>query len=110
MSILERRLYTRVESHIPVTLIYNDCPIANRYTKNISIGGVFITAPDLGLMPSALISLQIRFDADNGKFRIPAIVSRVEEDGVAAYFETIEKATELYVGLALKHRAQACIS
>jgi len=106
MPKLERRLYTRVESHIPVTLIYNDNPIANRYSKNISIGGVFISAPDLGLMPSALITLQISFDADNGRFNIPAIVSRVESHGIAAYFETIEKATELYVALALKHQAQ----
>jgi len=106
MPKLERRLYTRVESHIPVTIIYNDSPIANRYSKNISIGGVYITAPDLGLMPSSLITIQINFDANHGRFNIPAIVSRVDEKGIAAYFETIEKATELYISMALKHRAQ----
>lgn len=106
MSRLERRLYTRVESHIPVTLIYNDCPIANRYTKNISIGGVYISAPDLGLSTDSLLTLQINFDFNRGSFRIPAIVCRLEDNGMAAYFETIDKATELYISLALKNKSQ----
>lgn len=104
----ERRLYTRVVLHIPVTLVYNESPIANRYTKNISIGGVFISAPDMGLMPDALLTMQMQFDENGGRFSIPAIISRVERDGVAAYFETIEKGTELYISLALKHGGQRC--
>jgi len=102
MAKIERRLYTRVEVHIPVTIIYNEIPIANRYTKNISIGGVFIKAPDLGLLPASLINLKVQFERDPGELILPAIVSRVEKGGIAAFFETVEKATELYISLALK--------
>lgn len=104
MANIERRLYTRVEVRVPVTLIYNDSPIANRNTKNISIGGIFINAPDLGLSPASLLKLKLRFDRDNGDVLIPAIVSRVEDGGIAAYFETVDKATEFFISLALKKR------
>jgi len=102
MAKIERRLYTRVEVRIPVTIIYNDIPIANRYTKNISIGGVFINAPDLGLQSASLLNLKVHFDKEFGEILIPAIVSRVEKTGIAAFFETVEKATELYISVALK--------
>ena len=92
----ESRLYTRVEARIPVSIIYNNVPIADSFTKNISVGGLFVEVHELGLSVNSLIEIRFKVDSNHLLFKtnIPAIVKRIEADGIAVVFERIEKGAE----------------
>lgn len=95
-GINESRLYTRVNARLPVSIIYNTVPIADCYTRNISIGGLYIDVHELGLSVNSLI--EVRFNVDSNHLlynaNIPAIVKRIDADGLVVAFERIEKAAE----------------
>lgn len=95
-GINESRLYTRVNARLPVSIIYNAVPIADCYTKNISIGGLFVEVHELGLSVNSLIEVRFNVDSDHLLFNtnIPAIVKRIDVDGLVVAFERIEKAAE----------------
>jgi len=92
----ESRLYTRVNARLPVSIIYNTVPIADCYTRNISIGGLFVEVHDLGLSENSLIEIRFNVDINHLLFNthIPAIVKRIDNDGLVVAFERIEKAAE----------------
>lgn len=92
----ESRLYTRVNARLPVSIIYNAVPIADCFTRNISIGGAFVEVHELGLSVNSLVEIRFNVDVNHLLFNtlIPAIVKRIDEDGLVVAFERIEKAAE----------------
>lgn len=101
----ELRLYTRVEARLPVSIIYNNVPIADCYTKNISVGGLFVEVHDLGLSVNSLIQVRFNVDMNNLLYNmnIPAIVKRIETDGLAVVFERIEQGAEELIQRNINH-------
>ncbi|WP_455207361.1 PilZ domain-containing protein [Kaarinaea lacus] len=101
----ESRLYTRVEARIPVSIIYNNVPIADCYTKNISVGGLFVEVHDLGLSVNSLIQVRFNVDMNNLLYNmnIPAIVKRIEANGIAVVFERIEQGAAELIQSNINH-------
>lgn len=93
---LERRLYTRSISEVPVKVFYDNTLLARCRTINLCVGGMLICTKEIGLLENSLI--QIVFDVHGNHclygVRIPAIVLRYEIDNTAISFENLEKGTE----------------
>jgi hypothetical protein len=108
MSQIERRLYTRVKCCVPITIYYNECPIAERVTVDASIGGLLIHANDLGLSLNSLVIIRLQPDICGVQkyIRIPAIVKRLTNSGIAIGFEMLEKAVEEFVSHALCEQSE----
>jgi hypothetical protein len=101
----ESRLYTRVEARIPVSIIYNNVPIADCFTRNISVGGLFVEVHELGLSINSLIEIRFNVDTNHLLFRtnVPAIVKRIEAEGIAVVFERIEQGAEDLILQRINH-------
>ena len=93
---VERRLYTRIWSEIPVKIYYGNTLLTECTTVNLSVGGLLIRTKDIGLMENSLV--QVMFDLYSShclyEVKIPAVVLRCENSQIAAAFETLEKGTE----------------
>lgn len=94
-----------MEARIPVSIIYNSVPIADCFTKNIGVGGLFAEVHELGLSVNSLIEIRFNVDANHLLYNmnIPAIVQRIEVDGIAVVFERIEKAAEELIQNKINH-------
>ncbi len=92
----ESRLYTRVNARLPLSIYYNNMPIASQFTRNICVGGVFIDARDLGLSVNSLIKIRFVIEETHNLYdnSIPAVVKRIEANGIAVAFELIDKGIE----------------
>ena len=103
MSQIERRLYTRVCYRSPVTILYDDHPLASYYTLNASVGGLLISAKDIGLSPHSLVSIRLLlgFGEIREDILMPAIVKRINSKSIAIGFEILEKAAEGFISHAL---------
>ena len=96
---VEKRLYTRFATVLPVKIFYNDVFLGRCNTINISVGGILIEIRDIAFTENSLI--QVKFDLEDshylGQVTIPAIVRRSEYNQVAMAFERLEKSIEDYI-------------
>lgn len=96
---VERRLYTRVTTVLPVKIFYNDVFLDRRNSINLSVGGVLIETGDIVFTDNSLI--QVKFDLEESSYlnqvMIPAIVCRSDNNKVAVAFERLEKGIEDYI-------------
>ena len=102
-SIEERRLYTRVNRIIPISIFYDLRLIAFRQTVNISVGGILINTEDLGLVDGMLVEVELDINNSVGmsNVRIPAVVNWSSENRLALAFELLDKKMEPIVRLPL---------
>lgn len=92
----ERRLYTRLEKRIPVSIHYNNHCISRCFTSNISIGGALLDVQDLGLTENALVEITFGVYQWHAlhDIKIPAMVVWRTETQIAISFEMLRKDTE----------------
>ena len=72
----ERRLYTRLNKRVPLSVHYNGHRISRCFTINISIGGALLDVQDLGLTQNSLVEITFGVTQWHALYevRIPAIV------------------------------------
>jgi len=92
----ERRLYTRLNKRVPVSVHYNGNCISHCFTANISIGGALLDVQDLGLTQNSLVEITFGVTQWHALYevRIPAIVVWRNDSRLAVSFETLRKDTE----------------
>lgn len=107
MDQVERRKHVRINSHIPLTILYNDRSIAHLYTLNASIGGLLIDAQDLGLPINSLIKIVFRH---KNAITHPAIVTRIQDNSLGVTFESLAAAAESEISsVLLCHTAPSAV-
>lgn len=91
-----RRLYTRLNKRVPVSVHYNGNCIGRCFTSNISIGGALLDVHDLGLTQNSLVEITFGVTRWHALYevRIPAIVIWRNETQLAVSFEMLRKDTE----------------
>lgn len=96
VSTSERRLYTRLNKRIPVSIHYNNLCVSRCSTNNISVGGALLDVQDLGLIENALIEISFGVNQWHALYgvKIPAIVVWRNETQIAVSFEMLRKDTE----------------
>ena len=96
VTLVERRLYTRIWCEVPVTAYYGDSLLLQCGTVNLSVGGLLISAKDIGLTENSLIQVVFNVEQTHSLYmnRIPAVVLRNEKNQLAVSFENLEKGTE----------------
>ena len=96
VSLGERRLYTRLNKRIPVSIHYNGHCISRCFTSNIGIGGALVEVEDLGLTENALVEISFGVNQWHAlhAINIPAIVVWRNEAQIAVSFEMLRKDTE----------------
>jgi hypothetical protein len=107
---VERRVYTRLKSEVPVNIYYGDSLLVHCNTVNFSVGGIVIKTKDIGLLENSLIEIMFDIYSAHSLFevRIPAIVLRCEKEQIAASFENLEKGTEELISACHLERYPEC--
>lgn len=92
----ERRLYTRLEKRLPISIYYNGHCVSRCTTSNISVGGALLDDQDLGLTENALVEITFGVNKWHALYetKIPAVVVWRNESQIAVSFELLSKDTE----------------